>query len=180
MKSAQWPKRFAYMGRYNERKGIPVLIEAYNSYRAKVEEPWELHCYGKGEFAEALSNTDGIVDHGFTQPEDLPDELANAGVFVLPSHFDNWPLVILETCASGLPIICTNSCGSSAELVRDHFNGLTIPPDDAKALSQSMIWMHQNHAILPEMGKRSQQFAAPYSGQQWAIRFDSIVKSILE
>jgi glycosyltransferase involved in cell wall biosynthesis len=125
----------------------------------------------------ALSGQAGVEDLGFIQPADLPRVLAEQGVFVLPSHWEPWGLVVLEACASGLPVICTEACGSSVELVRSFYNGLTCPTEDVDAIAKAMRWCHAHHAQLPEMGRRSEEVARPYSAQMWADRVMSMLTS---
>ncbi len=174
-----WPRRFLFVGRYAPVKGIDVLLEAYGRYRSMVSDPWPLSCCGGGPLAERIQSAEGVENLGFVQPGDLPGVFARHGAFVLASRFDPWPLVVVESCAAGLPVLCTEACGSAVELVRSHFNGMTVATGDARALARGMAWMHENHARLPEMGARSQQLAAAYSAQRWADRWAYAFNSIL-
>ena len=169
--SGPWPKRFLFTGRYTSVKGVDVLMSAYAKYRGMVNEPWDLVCSGKGEMGSLLAGQAGVEDRGFVQPVDQPKLWGQCGVFVLPSRYDPWPLVITEAASAGLPVICTEDCGSAVELIRPFYNGLTIPSDDIPALADAMCWMHEHESELPEMGKRSMEFAGAYSAQVWAIRW---------
>ena len=164
---AGWPRRFLYVGRYAEEKAIEVLVEAYKIYTAKTSDPWPLSTCGAGPKAPLLQGIPNLTDHGFVQPTNQAAIWASHGAFILPSRYDPWPLVIVEACAAGLPIICTESCGSAVELVRSQFNGMPIAADDPQALAQAMLWMHQHHEQCAAMGQRSRQFAAAYSASVW-------------
>ncbi len=166
-----WPHSFLFMGRYVAEKGLDVLLDAYRGYRASVSDPWPLTACGSGELKSALAGVEGVRDLGFVQPTDQREVLAGAGVFVLPSRFDPWPLVIVESCASGLPVLCSSACGSAVELVRPYANGLVVPTADVKALAAGMHWMHAHAADLPAMGAQSRAMAAPYSARMWATRW---------
>ena len=163
-----WPRSFVFVGRYEQEKGLLDLVEAYQRYRDAVTDPWSLRCCGVGSLKIELANRPGVEDLGFIQPANLPAVLAQQGVFILPSHWEPWGLAILEACASGLPVVCTEACGSSVELVRSLHNGLTCPAEDVDALVRAMRWCHAHHAQLSEMGRRSQELARPYSAQMWA------------
>jgi len=154
-----WPRRFLYVGRYSPEKGIDTLVDAYALYRRSVFDPWPLTCCGKGEMESLLNGREGIENLGFRQPGDLPRVMREHGVFVLPSRFDPWPLVVAEASAAGLPVICTERCGSAVELVRPYHNGITTPGDDAIVLADAMRWMHHHFDQLPAMGK--EQHALP-------------------
>jgi len=166
-----WPRRFLFVARYERVKAPDVLVDGYRRYRAAVTEPWPLTVAGRGPFGNLFENEPGISDVGFVEPKDQPRLWADHGAFVLSSRFDPWPLVIAEACAAGLPVACSDACGSAVELVRDYFNGLTFPTESAESLAEALTWLHHHHAALPEMGTRSQQLAAPYSADMWATRW---------
>jgi len=175
-----WPKQFVYMGRYAPEKALDVLVDGYKGYRARVSDPWPLVCMGKGEMAHLLAGVPGITDLGFVQPGDQPKVLAESALFVLASTYDPWPLVIVESCAAGLPIVCTEACGSAAELVRPFFNGRVIPTGDASAMAEAMAWMHGQHGMLPEMGRRSRDLASAYTAEMWAERWVHMTQSLAQ
>lgn len=173
-----WPQSFLFIGRYAEEKAIDVLTEAYRIYRTQIANPWPLHCCGKGPNASLLDMQQGIVNHGFVQPDALLRMWRQAGAFVLPSRFDPWPLALVEAAATGLPIACTDACGSAVELVRDRYNGRIVPTGSASALAEALLELHGRSDELPEWGQRSQQFAAPYSARAWAQRWEQISREV--
>ncbi len=174
-----WPKQFLYMGRYAEEKCIDILVNGYKAYRKQVKDPWPMVCMGKGDMAPLLKGVPGITDLGFVQPGDQPAILAKSSLFLLASNYDPWPLVIVESCAAGLPIVCTEACGSAVELVRPFFNGRVIPTGDVAAMTEAMVWMHEHHADLPEMGRRSRELASAYTAELWAERWVHMLRSMM-
>lgn len=176
-----WPKRFLFIGRYSKEKAIDILVAAYQNYRAVVgkDNAWELLCCGKGEQAFLLENVDGIINKGFVQPDSMDKIFASAGALVLPSRFDPWPLTIVEACAAGLPVIATEVCGSTVELLRNHYNGLLIAEDNIQALSDALTSCHHCYEELPVWGKRSSELAQAYSAENWAIRWENLLKIYL-
>ncbi|GAB4515144.1 MAG: hypothetical protein Tsb0013_19630 [Phycisphaerales bacterium] len=166
----EWPRRFLYIGRLTERKGMDILIDAYTRYRRAVDEPWPLTVCGKGPFEDQLQATEGVDFRGFVQPTDLPDIKLNAGCLLLPARLDSWPLVVVESCAAGLPVVCSTSCGSLVELIREYYNGITFDVERTDHLTRAMMWMHDHHDRLPEMGARGVDLARPYSAEMWAER----------
>ena len=177
---AHWPRSFLFIGRYVSIKAIDVLIEAYQDYRDRVEDPWELICCGQGALKAQLASQPGISDRGFLQPAEMKSVWRSAGAFILPSRFDPWPLAIVEAAAAGLPIICTDMCGSGVEVVRSWYNGLVIPEDNVIALTQALLTFHQHHEELPTWGKRSQELAAPYSTSIWVERWQALLRAAVQ
>jgi glycosyltransferase involved in cell wall biosynthesis len=137
-----------------------------------------LICCGKGELESHLQSQPGIENRGFVQPGEMKDIWLNAGAFLLPSRFDPWPLALVEAATAGLPVICTQVCGSSVEIIRSGYNGIIIPADDAQALAQALLKIHNNYNDLPIWGQRAQSFAEPYGTEIWAERWLSIIKSV--
>ena len=174
-----WPRQFLFTGRYVEVKGIDVLLAAHALYRRKHSDAWPLTCCGSGPMADQIRSAgDAVKDLGFVQPRDQPGVWSGSGVFVLASRYDPWPLVIVEACAAGFPVLCTEACGSSVELVRSHYNGLAVAPEDPKALARGMSLFHEQYDQLPEMGRRSQQLAAAYSAVAWADRWVAMFREL--
>jgi glycosyltransferase involved in cell wall biosynthesis len=167
-----WPRKFLYTGRYAPEKGLDNLMDAYAKYRTRVSEPWPLGCCGGGPEKAILQGKAGVEDYGFQQPAQLMDVMSAHGAFVLPSHFDPWPLVVVEASAAGLPVLCTEACGSAVELVRPYYNGITVATRDVDALADAFAWAHQQTSEqLAEMGRRGRELAAAYSAQMWAQRW---------
>lgn len=132
-------RSFLYVGRLVTQKGVDVLLRAYAAYRRQVDDPWPLHIAGTGPLEQAAAAADGVTTLGFQQPTTLPRIFAGAGCFVLPSIVEPWGIVLHEAAASGLPIICTTACGASLDLVRNGYNGFTVPAGDADALTDAML-----------------------------------------
>jgi glycosyltransferase involved in cell wall biosynthesis len=176
---AHWPQSFLYIGRYNSVKGIDVMVQAYRHYYQTVKHPWPLVCCGQGDLAHLLENQPGIKNLGFVQPQQMLSQFSTAGTLVLPSRFDPWPLALVEAAAAGLPILCTEACGSAVELVRQGYNGWTVPSNNIEALSQGFATIQQNYSNLPTWGQRAQVFAAAYSASLWAERWGYQLKALI-
>lgn len=175
-----WPKRFLFAGRYVPEKGLDILLAAYAQYRQRVSDPWPLTCCGMGPLVGELSRVPGVEDAGFQQPAELAQMMIRSGVFVLASRFDPWPLVVVEASAAGLPVICTEACGSAVEVVRGHYSGLTVATQDADAVARGLLWVDRRYTELPAMGARAQQSAAAYSAQVWADRWENLLGEVVK
>lgn len=174
-----WPRSLLFVGRYTQEKGIDVLVDAYRQYYEQVNDPWSLICCGKGALEHQLETQPGINNLGFVQPHKMQTIWQNAGAFVLPSRFDPWPLALVEAAAAGLPVICTDACGSAVEVIRSEYNGVIIPTNNSQALAQAFVILDQNYHYLAEWGKRAQQFAAPYDAKLWAMRWRGWLKELV-
>ncbi len=177
-KLGETPKRFLFVGRLCERKGIDLLVAAYASYRSKVSDPWELVVCGRGPL-DNLCRSAGIAFRGFTEYSALPEVMSQCSVFVFPSLHDSWGVALAEACAAGMPVVCTSNCGASADLVCDGYNGFVIPSGSSVEIERTLHWFHSHREAIPDMGRRSVTYAEGYSdhaaSQQWHRMFGELV-----
>jgi glycosyltransferase involved in cell wall biosynthesis len=174
----EWPRKFLFAGQYIERKGVHHLLQAYKEYRESVDNPWSLICCGAGPLEDEIRGCTGVDERGFVQPNNLPDVMVEAGAFIHPSLYDPWGVVIAEACAAGLPVLATDGCAATVELVHDYANGIVLPTADVHSLSKALVWVHENYEALPLMGKQAHELARPYSAQAWTKRVQAIVNDL--
>ena len=84
------------------------------------------------EQALALGVSDAISFMGYRA--DVPDLLAAADLFVLPSRFEGLPLAMLEAMAHGLPVVATR-VGGTDEVLLDGVTGRFVEPGDPETLA---------------------------------------------
>ena len=65
--------------------------------------------------------------------------LISCGVFVLPSIYEPWALVLQEFAAAGLPILCSSICGASPHFVINNYNGYTFTAGDVLFLISQVL-----------------------------------------
>ncbi len=170
-------KRFVFLGRLVEHKGVDILIEAFKQFKQQTNSDWTLHVIGNGQYAEVLKSVEGIVHQSFIQPQDVPAELHKGGVFVLPSRYEAWGVVVHEAAAASMPVITTSTCGAARHLVYNGYNGYTIQQSSVDALAQSMLKI----AALPEneliqMGLNSNALAQSINPAIWSAQLNSVIK----
>ena len=158
---AQIPsKAFLFVGRMVEDKGVKVLSRAYAKYRSRCSDPWRLICAGAGPLAAGLKSAEGVTLKGFLQPRELAEVMLEASVFVLPSLFEPWGVVVNEAAAAGMPIIVSDSVGAHVHLVQSGYNGFVVGPGSSDALADAMLRMHhmprKSFAIWDVPAQRSQ------------------------
>jgi glycosyltransferase involved in cell wall biosynthesis len=179
---AQFSPAFLFVGRYVEQKGLITLLDAYRKYRANTDKiPWELWLIGSGPLNDIITSIEGVRNWGFTQPDQLPEIFSQVGAFILPSDREAWGVVIHEAATSGLPIICTNTCGSAPELVHNEENGYVIPPKNPTALAIVMSAIaNSSSERLNTMSAQSNCLSQAYSPQKWVETLMDAYKSHLD
>ena len=90
---------------------------------------------GLGERAEAIARRTDVL--GVGRPEDLPLRYRQASVTVLPSVREAFGLVLLESLASGTPVVCADT-GGPPEIVDSPYIGRTFRAGDATDLARAL------------------------------------------
>ena len=171
------PRAFLFVGRYIRRKGLDLLVDAYTSYRDRTPAPWPLICAGSGPLEELLEEQDGIENRGFVQPDGVPDLMRETGAFVLPSREEPWGVVVEEAAATGLPLICSEACGSAVHLLQDRYNGYRVQSESADHLARCMVALSTlSDEDRRRMGARSHELSKQYTPARWADTLISGVK----
>ena len=93
--------------------------------------------------ATALELDDAVTFHGIQAKAGVARFMANADFFVLPSHEENLPCVVIEAMASGLPVVATD-VGGVAEMI-DERRGTLVPDGDRGALADAIDGMLDRH-----------------------------------
>ena len=121
-------KRLAiFVGRIHPKKGCDLLIQAFHETLAK-DQDWHLLIVGPDQVGwqvelERMSEGLGIRDR-ITWPGMLRDErkwsaIAASEVFALPSHQENFGIVVAEALAAGIPVLISNQVNIWREIERD-------------------------------------------------------------
>jgi glycosyltransferase involved in cell wall biosynthesis len=164
-----WPEVFLFVGQFIHRKGLDILLSAYQAYRRQAPHPWELWLIGSGEMEKDIGAAPGVRNLGVKSSSQIAEIMLQSGCLILPSRVDHWGVVIHEAACTGLPILASNMCGASVELVQSGFNGHVFPANDAAALAKFLLFMDEG-GMAREMGKNSLQVASRFSPELWAKR----------
>lgn len=97
---------------------------------------------------------------GFAGQDRLPAFYAMADVFVLPSEWEPWGLVVNEAMSCGLPVIVSDRVGCGADLVRDGETGLVVPVGNADALAAALRRLLADRPAAQAMGRAGQRLVA--------------------
>lgn len=156
------------VGQMDHRKGFDVLLRSV----PKLPEDCGVYLVG-GEPTEVLLNIQkernlkNVHFVGFRKKEALTEFYRAADVFVLPTRWDIWGLVINEALAYGLPVVSTEKCVAAQELVEDGVNGYLVPIEDEDALAEKL------NAVLAAdreaMGKVALEKIRPYTLENMAL-----------
>jgi glycosyltransferase involved in cell wall biosynthesis len=161
------PRRFLYVGRYYEFKGLQDLWQAFIELQNTAPNEWELWCLGTGDLTPV--NHPKIKHFGFIQPEDLEPILSQCSVFVLPSRVEPWGVVVQEYAASGFPLLLSSSVGAAEAFLSEGANGYTFESGNIQEIVQSLKkTVKLSDKELISMSEKSHALAQSNSPEKWA------------
>jgi glycosyltransferase involved in cell wall biosynthesis len=165
------PLRLVNVARiYPKQKGQDILIKALAICVAKG---LDLRCDFVGSPPEgdsatvgslkALAIAEGVMDRvrflcGRT---DVREPLAEADMFVLPSRFEGFGLVLLEAMAAGLPVIAADVDGP-AELLVDGRNGIKFAVGDARDLAEKIMALAASPDVAARLAATGREFVTEF------------------
>lgn len=164
--NANFPKRLIFIGRYYDFKGLPELWEAFKAVTKEDGNGWELWCIGTGSLKPAEHK--GIKHFGFIQPKDLEPTLLQSAVFVLPSRFEPWAVVVHEMAAAGFPMLLSDAVGAAEVFLKQGVNGFMFRAGDREHLKETIKKIiHLKAEELNRMSAESHRLAQQISPTLW-------------
>ena len=157
--------RIVCVSRLIERKGINYLIEAVEKLKDKQI---QLILVGEGNQEDTLKKlvddlkiSDKVDFKGYVGHDQIAEIYRNSDIFVLPSLNEGMSNALLEALAAGLPVIVTDTGGTS-ELLDG--NGVLIPMGDSEAITEAIRGFVDDPEGRRQMGLRSRDIA---EGMSW-------------
>ena len=128
---------YLFIGRVEEIKGLPLIIEAFKNVPEK-----RLLIAGTGskfeKYKEQMSGIPNIEFKGFMPKNDLQELLKKAKAVVVASQwYETFGMIIIEAFASGVPVIA-GDIGNVGNLVDDGINGIKFQYNSADSLIQAL------------------------------------------
>lgn len=156
------------VGQFVPRKGFEVLMQAARS----LPQGAGLYIVGgepTEEYLRLLDDKTRMQVHfqGFMDKETLKRWYRAADLFVLPTLYDIWGLVVNEAMAQGLPVLSTDQCASAKELVKQDINGRIVPAGNVEELAKALDAL-LNGGRLRFMGEAALSAVRPYTIENMA------------
>jgi D-inositol-3-phosphate glycosyltransferase len=165
------------VGRIERLKGIDTLLESVAVVsRTCAGRNLKVLIVGGGGQTEAENaelkrvvqlhrdlNLEEQVEFVGSKPQEmLPLYYSAADITVMPSHYESFGLVAVESMASGTPVIASNVGGLSFT-VKDGETGFLVPEENHFALAEQVHTLLKNSDLRMKMGEQAAEHALQYS-----------------
>ena len=169
------------MGRLTEKKGFDILIKAFNKVLLQHRDSYLLiagpdESEGKNllRLISELNLKQNVFLIGALENQKKIDFLANADLFVLPSHNENFGNVYVESLAAGTPIVA--SLNTPWQKVEDYNCGKWVA-NNVDTTFRAMLELLRNDRTI--MRNNSLEFSRNYDWSEVAEEFKTLFKKLL-
>jgi phosphatidyl-myo-inositol alpha-mannosyltransferase len=170
------PLRIAFVGQAVARKGLPVLLRAFEALRREL--PAELVVVGaeRAEIAPLLIDDEGVRALGRVSDAERLTALEGADVLCAPSlGGESFGMVLTEAFAAGTPVVASDIAGYR-DVVGDGRDGLLVPRGDvarlAEVLRELALDPERTARLGAEAGRSAERYAWPRVAREVAGTYE--------
>jgi alpha-maltose-1-phosphate synthase len=169
------PLRFIYAGQASIRKGTPLLLQAWEAAALKEA---ELVLVGNWQLASGMQRhlPAHVVHVGPCSSVELRARYRSADIFVFPSYFEGFGLVLLEAMACGLPVLATER--TAAPDILSEESGSVVAAGDLDAWVEALRVAGSNRDRLPNMRKAARAAALKHSWKNYRDAVSTAVSTL--
>ncbi|MEY3403852.1 MAG: glycoside hydrolase [Anabaena sp. CRKS33] len=183
-----------YVGRFDPRKGIETLVRAMRESKFYESKQLQLiiggGCTPGNSDAKERDRIAGIVNElgmnectslpGCLSREILPAYYAAADVCVVPSHYEPFGLVAIESMACGTPVVASDVGGLQFTVVNEE-TGLLVPPQNVPAFNHAIDRILSDPQWQQELGKAAKKRVIDkFSWHGVASQLDKLYTQLLQ
>jgi glycosyltransferase involved in cell wall biosynthesis len=176
-----------FVGTCHPRKGLEYLLDAMRqlcdqdiilNLVGNLEDDIEYTQYIKSMVKE-YGMERKVILNGWISQKELWRMYTKADIFVLPSLWEGFGIVLLEAMSFGLPIVATNT-GAIPELIENESNGLLVPARDSKMLTRAIVRLINSPDLREELGRNGMARSKDaLTWEQVSKRFSEVLETLV-
>lgn len=174
-------KNVIAVGRQSFQKGYDLLLNAWKIVNVK-DPDWTLSIYGKSdaeqrlpELAAALNINESV--HFYEPVKDIDMKFLESSIFVFPSRFEGFGMVLIEAMACGVPCVSFDCPYGPADIVTDGEDGFLIENGNVDAFAQMISVLIADENLRMAMGKRAKENVIKFQAENIIRQWDGLFKS---
>lgn len=177
------PLQFLTCSQMIHRKGLDILLQACEQLQPG---DWQLTLLGDGPLRRKLEEAFGrsfprgrVIFRGEVPYDQRHEAFAGHHVFVFPSRWDGWGMVVPEALAAGLPVVATDRVVAAHEFIRNGINGFVVPAENPGALSERMGHFLRHPECIGEMAVAGRQSLKNYRAETGVERLVQFLNDLI-
>lgn len=155
-------------GRMHPVKGFDDLLKVVKKVSEKIPDV-KLNLVGGGEEYDTLKEQakemkiDDIVNMpGMVSGEEVNEYMIKSDIYVMTSHTECFPMVLLEASACGLPLVAFDVPVGPKALIREGYNGYLIKDRNIDEMADKIISLFENQEKMKELGRNAKENVNQY------------------
>jgi glycosyltransferase involved in cell wall biosynthesis len=170
------------VGRLSKEKGHADLLRAVAKARSHLNQNTKLLMVGDGPERSKLEKLSSELDLGEMVQfigfrKNVRSFFAIADAFILPSHSEGSPNVLLEALDAGVAIVAT-AVGGVPEIVKDQISALLVPSRDVSGLSEAIVQIVNQPVLRSLLSTSGQAVIQRHSPQQYFASWARILSEL--
>lgn len=177
-------KRVISVGRLVYQKGFDRLISAWKTVHNRHPD-WQLDIFGEGAHKEILlkqikneklESTIRINPYA----KQIFQEYINSSIFVLPSRYEGFGLVLIEAMACGLPCVSFDCPYGPSDIIKEQEDGILVPNDDINKLGDKICYLIENEQTMTKFGNNARENSKRFLPEHIMLLWDQLLKRITQ
>lgn len=160
-------KRVIAVGRLDYQKSFDRLIQVWEKVHQQMPD-WRLDIFGQGEWQEMLL---GMIDERGLQEtvklngptKNIGQEYSESSMIVMSSHYEGFPMVMIEAMACGLPAVSFDFKCGPRDIIKEGENGLVVSDGDIDGLAEAMVTLMRDYGLRRKMGENAKRVVESFS-----------------
>ena len=177
-------KRVIAVGRLDHQKAFDRLIKAWSLIPLSSRSGWRLDIFGQGEWEDMLKNM--IQEMGLSDSvrvnkptQNIFDEYTASSFLAMTSHYEGFPMVMIEAMACGLPVVTFDYPCGPKDIITDGVDGLIVKDGDLKAFADAMEKLMGDEVLLETLASNAPKVVDRYSETKVMEQWENCFRSIL-
>jgi glycosyltransferase involved in cell wall biosynthesis len=175
--------RLLYAGTWLDQRGIFYIRDALRNLTARLPgltmtfagcgvPPEEIRRFFGADLASR------IIVRPVVATEHMQELYSEHDIFLFPSLMEGLPSVLLEAMATGMPVITTETCGMP-DVVESDYNGLLVPPADAKAIENGILRLAASVELRKKLGEAARETMKRFTWERAARQLEELYRRVL-
>ncbi|MGF1474610.1 MAG: glycosyltransferase family 4 protein [Geminicoccaceae bacterium] len=169
-----------FVGRMDQQKAPQRLVDAA-IHLLRCRKDFHFVMLGDGPFRsnleQKLTDLDLREYFSWCGYQNARQWIPDFDILAMPSQYEGFSYVLLETLKAGVPVICTPVAGVS-DAVQDGVEGFVVPHDDDQALARRLMDLGNDPEQRRRMGERGRGSAARFTVDRMIEKLEKLYRSL--
>ena len=179
-------KRVIAVGRLDYQKGFDRLIEAWGLVQKTDKySDWHLDIFGQGEWRDMLQHMIeekkiANTTHINSPTSQIGKEYVKSSMLVMSSHYEGFPMVMIEAMACGLPVVTFDYKCGPRDIIDHESNGLLVKDGDIAGLAEALMRLMDDEDLRRKIGENAKLVVERYAEDRVMWEWQKLYKKLLD